>query len=391
VSNERQILIVGGGIAGLALALALARLGRAAIVLESRPRFETAGAGIQLGANGVRVLQRLGVAAALTGAVGTPEAIDVFDGPSAARLARLPLGAWFAARHGAPYWTMHRGDLNRVLWQAAANEPSILLRPGFALASVRQEAGGVVATDGGGASVAGSALVGADGLWSTVRQTLLPSAAPQFAGATAARTVLTAGQAGSLAAPHVGLWLGPGANVVHYPVRGGSEIAIVIIVRQDWRASGWDTRVDTARVLAPIAGFHASLTEVLSRAGDYRQWSLYRLSGLPYWSKGRVGLIGDAAHPVLPHLAQGGALALEDALLLARLLDRVPGDVAASLRQFERERRARAAAVETLSRRNGRLYHLSPPWSWARNGLLRLLPGAWLMAGYDNLYGWQPH
>jgi len=391
MSHERPILVVGGGIAGLALALGLARHGREVVVLESRSEFETAGAGIQLGANGVRVLQSLGVADHLAAAVGAPEAIRIFNGRSAASLASLPLGAWFRARHGAPYWTMHRGDLHRALVQAANSEPRILLRPGSGLAAVRQEPDQVIATDGGGSRLAGAALVGADGLWSAVRQVLFPRLKPRLVGATAARTVLSAGRAGRLAGPHVGLWLGPGANVVHYPVRGGSEVAVVIIARQHGQANGWDTRVDTAAALRPIANFHPELTEVLSAADDYRQWSLYRLTGLPHWCVGRVGLIGDAAHPVLPHLAQGGALALEDALRLAALLADAGDDVAAKLRQFEAERRPRATTIEALSHRNGRLYHLMPPWSWARNWVLRSLSGAWLMAGYDSLYGWRPH
>ena len=167
-----------------------------------------------------------------------------------------------------------------------------------------------------------------------------PSATPQFAGATAARTVLAAAAAGRLAGPHVGLWLGPGANVVHYPVRAGREIALVIIAREDWLASGWDSRVDAASVLARLATFHPSLIEVLAQAPEYRKWSLHRLARLPRWSRGRIGLIGDAAHPVLPHLAQGAALALEDALVLGELLGDDKADVVQALRRFESERRA---------------------------------------------------
>jgi len=241
-----------------------------------------------------------------------------------------------------------------------------------------------------GESLAGEALVGADGLWSTVRQAICPGAALRFAGATAARAVLAAAAAGPLAGPRVGLWLGSGANVVHYPVRAGKEIAVVVIARQNGSAPGWDNRVEAESVLARLAGFHHSLTEVLARAGDYRQWSLYRLPPLPSWSKGRIGLIGDAAHPMLPHLAQGGALALEDAWVLGQLWRDEHADLALGLRQFEAQRRARAARVEALSHRNGHLYHLRPPLAWARDATLRLLPASWLLAGFDRLYGWRP-
>ena len=391
MASERPILVVGAGIAGLALALALARHGRSVTVLEARPGFAAAGAGIQLGSNAVRVLARLGVAERLRAKVGEPAALWVFDGRTARTLAQLPLGAWFAARHGAPYWTVHRGDLHEALVAAAAAEPRIVLRTGYALASVREEACHVLAKAQSGDSVAGAALVGADGLWSVVRQAIAPAVAPQFVGSTATRAVLAAEIAGPLAVPRVGLWLGAGANVVHYPVRGGTEIAVVIIAREDWQAAGWDNRVEPDGALARLAGFHSSLTEVLARARDYRKWSLYRLAPLPCWSRGRIGLIGDAAHPMLPHLAQGGALALEDALVLGELLGAENANIAASLRRFEAERRGRAASVEALSRRNGRLYQLDPPLAWVRDLALRRLPGTWLIAGFDWLYGWRPN
>ncbi|HEU0059157.1 MAG TPA: FAD-dependent monooxygenase [Hyphomicrobiaceae bacterium] len=390
MKNGRPVLVLGGGIAGLALALALARGGRGAIVLESRPRFATEGAGIQLGANGVKVLERLGLAERLRPEVGEPASLVVFDGRSARRLAQLPLGGWFAARHGAPYWTMHRGDLHAALVATARQQRHVELRADYALKALRQEPSGVLLEDRAGQRLVGAALVGADGLWSTVRQTICPAARPQLAGATAARALLAAGVAGALAEPHVGLWLGAGANVVHYPVRAGREVAVVIIVREPWSASAAESRVAAKAALAPLGAFHHSLTDVLGRAADYRKWALYRLARLPTWSCGRIGLIGDAAHPMLPHLAQGGALALEDGLLLGSMLGQANLDVAAALREFTLQRRGRAARVEALSRRNGQLYHLAPPLAWARDALLRVLPGRWLMVGYDWLYGWRP-
>jgi 3-hydroxybenzoate 6-monooxygenase len=390
VASARPILVLGGGIAGLALAITLARNGRGSIVLESRPRFETEGAGIQLGPNGVKVLERLGLAERLRSQVGAPSHLRVFEGRSARRLAELPLGGWLAARHGAPYWTMHRADLHAALLAAAEAEPMITLRSGYALANLRQEAGSVCLEDHNGERLTGEALLGADGLWSRVRVSICPALRPQFAGATAARTLLSAQDAGTLAAADVGLWLGAGANVVHYPVRAGREIAIVIIAREAWPASEADSHVDADSAVVPLAAFHPSLTEVLQRARDYRKWALYRLPALSAWSWGRIGLIGDAAHPMLPHLAQGGALALEDGLVLGSLLGPASADVGAILRRFEAQRRKRVARVQALSRRNGQLYHLAQPLAWGRDAVLRWLPGRRLMAGYDWLYDWRP-
>jgi len=389
MATPPPILIAGGGIGGLALALALAQKDRSSIVLEQRDAFATAGAGIQLGPNGVRALQRLGVADALRPLVGEPQAIHVHEGRTARTLATLPLGAWIAARHGAPYWAAHRGDLHGTLLAAATAEPRIALRPGFALAALEQTQVGVEATSAGGEAVAGRALVGADGLWSSVRQAVCPTPAPQFVGATATRAVIPAAQAGALRAPVVGLWLTPGVHVVHYPVRAGAEIAVVVIAGEDWRGREWEAEADRTLLLAQMRGFHTGLTEVLAGVPQWRKWALYRLPPLPRWSVGRIALLGDAAHPMLPYLAQGGVLALEDALVLGDCLEAHPGDEASAFRDFEAQRRARAQRVQAISLRQGRIYHLAPPLSWARSAVLRLMSGAWLMAGYDWLYGWR--
>jgi len=389
MATPPPILIAGGGIGGLALALALAQKGRGSIVLEQRDAFAAAGAGIQLGPNGVRVLQRLGVADALRPLVGEPEAIRVHEGGTARTLATLPLGEWIAARHGAPYWVAHRGDLHGTLLAAAAAEPRITLRPGFGLAALEQTQEGVEATSAGGEALAGRALVGADGLWSSVRQVVCPAPAPQFAGATATRAIIPAAQAGALRAPVVGLWLTPGVHVVHYPVRAGAEIAVVVIAGEDWQGREWEAEADRKRLLARMRGFHGGLTEVLARVPQWRKWALYRLPPLPRWSVGRIALLGDAAHPMLPYLAQGGVLALEDAVVLGDCLAAHPDDEASALRAFEAKRRARAQRVQAMSLRQGRIYHLAPPLSWTRDAAVRLIPGAWLMAGYDWLYGWR--
>ncbi len=263
----------------------------------------------------------------------------------------------------------HRGDLHGALLAAAAAEPRITLRPGFALASLAQTGEGVQVTSAGGETIAGRALVGADGLWSSVRQAVCPSMLPQFVGATATRAVIPAAEAGRLAAPVVGLWLTAGVHVVHYPVRAGAEIAVVVIASEDWQGRDWEAEADRTHLLARLGGFHAGLTEVLARVPQWRKWALYRLPPLPRWSAGRVTLMGDAAHPMLPYLAQGGVLALEDALVLGDCLDAHPGDEPGAFRDFEARRRRRAQRVQAMSLRQGRIYHLAPPLSWARDAV----------------------
>jgi salicylate hydroxylase len=248
---------------------------------------------------------------------------------------------------------------------------------------------GVQARSTAGEVVTGAALVGADGLWSVTRHFIAPGHVPYFVGSTAARCVIPVAQAGRLALPAVGLWLSPGANGVHYPVRGGAEIAAVLIAAEAWASTEWDAAADRNVLLGRLCTFHASLAEPLAKAGEWRKWALHRLLPLPRWALGRLALIGDAAHPMLPHLAQGGVLALEDAVALADALAAHPDNDTQGFLAFEKNRRQRAARVEAMSALNGRIYHLAPPLSWARNGVLRLLPGNWLMAGYDWLYGWR--
>jgi salicylate hydroxylase len=392
------VLIAGGGIGGLALALALARHRRPSIVLERQPVPTAAGAGIQLGPNGVRALRWLNVADALQSQVGMPEAIAVRAGASGRSLARLPLGGWIAGRHGAPYWVMHRGDLHGALAEAAAAHPLIEMRTGFEVAAIAQTDAGVSVRDAAGQALHGPFLIGADGLWSAVRQAMLPGCAPQPAGAVAVRTVVPAAAANRLDASAVGVWLNPAAHVVHYPVRGGREIAVVVIAREDGAipargGRGWDVEADADRLRRRLAPFHASLTETLMPASGptwpWRQWTLHTLPPLPAWVHGRICLLGDAAHPMLPYLAQGGALALEDAIVLAHCLDAHAGAPAA-LARFAALRMPRARRVQAASLRQGRIYHMALPLAWGRDAVLSLASGSRLMAGYDWLYAWLP-
>ena len=390
MASSLPILIVGGGIGGLALALALAKRGQKSAVLERQPEFATAGAGIQIGPNGVRALQELGVADALKPLAGKPEAIVVHGGSNGRVLARLPLGAWIAERHGAPYWVAHRADLHRLLAEAAALSSDIALHTRCEVTGIAQRKTTVVVTDANGRSLEGAALIGADGLWSLVRQSLAPASMPAFAGATATRTVIPVSDAGRLAMPAVGLWLSPTAHVVHYPVRGGTEIAVVVIAREPWRGREWDAQADAAQLRERIGHFHASLTDVLARVPEWRRWALHELAPLSTWALGRVALMGDAAHPMLPYLAQGGALALEDAIVLARCLTGCPREIPVALSRYQRLRSARATRVQRASLMQGRIYRLGLPLAWARDAVLRAVPGHALMARFDWLYGWRP-
>ncbi|MCL4768154.1 MAG: FAD-dependent monooxygenase [Hyphomicrobiaceae bacterium] len=390
VTGGGPVLIAGGGIGGLALAIALARHGIASRVLERRREPAEAGAGIQLGPNAVGALSRLGVAARLMPAAGQPECLRVRDGGSGRLLTELPLGGWISGRHGAPYWVAHRADLHASLLATAASLALVEIVIGFDLASFRIEGATVQAHASDGGVREGPVLVGADGIWSTVRRQLWPNAALGYSGKTAARAVI-----GCDAAPApfsdmaTGVWLASGGHVVHYPVRGGTEVALVAILEEGWPGEGWGLPVDRGGLLARLRPFSSQLTGFLALAEEWRRWPLYDPAPLERWSQGRVTLLGDAAHPVLPFLAQGGALAIEDAETLAAALRAWPSEPATAIDRYERARRPRAARMQLASRRNGRIYHLPKPAALVRDLALRVLPGSRVMALYDWIYGWK--
>jgi salicylate hydroxylase len=183
--------------------------------------------------------------------------------------------------------------------------------------------------------------------------------------------------------------MAPDAHVVHYPVRGGDAIAVVVILDEDWQEEDWSAPVETAKLRDGLARFAPALRTALSAAKDWRRWALFDCEPLDTWSQGRVTLLGDAAHPLLPFLAQGGSLALEDAVTLASALAGAGEDIAGALAAYEQARRARTARVMAAARRNGRAYHLSGVAALARNAALRAVPPKRIMAGYDWIYGWR--
>lgn len=390
MTASAPVLIAGGGIGGLATAIALAGHGIPSRVLEKRAQFSEAGAGIQLGPNGVRALRRLGIARDLAPNAGQPREIKVFSGGSGAMLTRLPLGDWIEARHGAPYWVVHRQDLLAALLAGAKRSDLIELVPGFEVVRFATNGEIVRAESSDGTGAEGRALICADGVFSRLRQQIDGRARLRFAGKTAARAVLDASAAAPvLDAEAIGVWMAPDAHVVHYPVRGGREIAVVVILDEDWQDEEWSAPADPARLQAALAPFAPVLRDALSPITDWRRWALFDSDPLTAWRRGRATVLGDAAHPLLPFLAQGGSLALEDAVTLADVLAAAGGDVEGALAVYAHARRARTTRVMAAARRNGRVYHLSGVAALARNAVLRALPPTQIMAGYDWVYGWK--
>jgi salicylate hydroxylase len=389
--TARPILIAGGGIAGLASALALADCGLASLILERTTQASEAGAGIQIGPNGVKALRALGVAEDLSEVVGVPSAIHIRDARSSRTLASLPLGNAIKERMGAPYWTAHRADLHAALSRRAQGLALIRLASGFEVASVEATATGVKVQSTSGQTVTGHALIGADGIGSRVRSYVAQAASPKLTQRRAYRSIIDGHNVpAGIDQTATGLWLTGGAHVVHYPVRGGNQVAIVVILTDPHSSRGWSQPEDPEALLGKVKQVHPSLQALISAAPEWRSWALVDQAPLERWANGRVVLVGDAAHPVLPFLAQGGVLALEDAVTLAPLLAKHIANPATAFEAFEKVRRKRALRVHAASRANGTLYHLRGPAAVARNLALQALTGPQLLSRYDWLYGWQP-
>jgi len=382
-----RVLIAGGGIGGLAAAIALGRRGIETEILERSQFTEETGAGIQLGPNATRALAALGVLDAIEPHAFRPEAIVIYDGISGRKLSSMPLGKHAEQRYGAPYLTLHRADLHAGLRAVAQSLAPAVLRPGFELTAIDAQGGDVVALAVDGSEAEGASLIGADGLWSTVRPLISPAASLRFTGASAWRARLPRGNLPPpFDAPVVGLWLGPGTHIVHYPVRGGGDLNVVAITEGGAERQGWNQPGGAETLLASFTRWTKDSKSLLERAEGWRSWSLFRLAPLRSWSAGPIALLGDAAHPVLPFLAQGAALAIEDAVTLAACIEAWPGDPPAAFRRYEGLRRPRVARVQRLSRRYGWLYHVRGPLRPARNLILERRSEETALRRFDWLY-----
>ena len=392
-------MIAGAGIGGLTAALALARRGLRVTLFDQMEKLEEAGAGIQLAPNATRILVALGLAERLKPTLVQPSAIRLRSGPSGRDIATMPLDAATLERYGAPYWVIHRADLHKALIEAVAGEPQIALMLGATVGNFTIDATGVRATVHRGSSARaetdyeGAALICADGLWSRMRALLGDRTPPRFAGRGAFRAIVPAAQLPPQdREPVVNMWMGPDGHLVHYPVRAGAAVNIVAVCGDRWQSAVWNTRAGRDEVLErfPAPAWAAAARRLLAAPEHWQKWALYDRAPSTTWGYGPVTLLGDAAHPMLPFLAQGASMAIEDAAVLAHELARLPGDRNAALRHYETARRARTARIQRASRRANLHFHLQGPAAFARDTLLRALGGKRLLTRYDWIYRWRP-
>ena len=391
----RTIAVAGAGIGGLTAALALAAHGFRVALFDKAARLEETGAGIQLSPNATRVLIGLGLRERLFPSVVAPDAVIIKTAQNGA-LARLPLGPSAERRYGSPYWMIHRGDLQAALLGAARAHPDIDLTLGAAVDDCTVDADGVTVQVLRGedlAEVRATALIGADGLWSRVRAIAGATDPARFARRTAWRAlVLADAVAPAFRAPAIHLWLGHGSHLVHYPVKAGAMINIVAIAADAQPSHGWSTAAAPDEVLTRFASesWARPARDLLALPERWLKWPLYDRPPRPQRGRGAMTLLGDAAHPMLPFLAQGAAMAIEDAAVLAGSLAAAPDDAPAALRRYEQARAARTARVQRAARRNNMVYHLPWPAAAARDFAMGRMGNERLLAHYDWIYDWCP-
>lgn len=375
---DKDILVAGGGIGGLAAAYALAHKGAQVTLLEQSSEFGEVGAGIQLGPNVVRILEAWGLGEALRGVAAFPECLRVRNAMNGAVLGELPMGQTMVQRYGASYVTIARADMHGLLLDAVRRQGKVHLRLSSEVSRVDQDEQTVrvqTLTQNFHAPV----LVGADGVWSRLRKEVVDDGAPRVTGHLAFRALVPqADLPEKLRSKVVTAWLGRDFHVVQYPVRRGEWLNVVAIVHGHVYGDPkhWDHSANAAELRTRLAGATKALRDLVHAIPNWRLWALSDrppMRSASEHARGRIALLGDAAHPMRPYLAQGAGMAIEDADTLARVLDANPDDVPAALQSYANLRWQRNARVQARAIRNGEIFHLRGPMQVGRDLSLRLL------------------
>jgi 2-polyprenyl-6-methoxyphenol hydroxylase-like FAD-dependent oxidoreductase len=395
----RTVLIAGAGIAGLTAALAIAQAGFRVDLFEQAEGFETIGAGLQISPNAFKVLARLGVAERLKEAATGPVAIRVMSALSGRQIAAIPLGGTAIRRYGAPYLVAHRADLQQILVREAHRHPAINLQLAARIEDFSSHRNGVTALvlqNGKLNEVQGCALVAADGVWSVLRTRCFGARQAEHSGFTAWRALISVEQlSGAYDLDNVQLWLAPNAHGVSYPVRGGRHLNVVFVTRDRVGRSkipnNWAVSAYATELKSELRGWSSDIASLLQFRTRWTRWPLFRSPYTARLSDGPAAMIGDAAHAMLPFAAQGAAMGIEDAAVLADCLGRhrEDGDFSAAMQEYQKHRSQRLARAARLSDSNRRIFHLRRPFATIRDATMAISGGDRLLARQDWIYGWQ--
>ncbi len=386
-----ELIVAGGGIGGLASALSLARLAdRRVRVLEQAETFGEVGAGIQLGPNVFKMFEVLGLEDSVSDMAAHPSSLLMRDAKDGGEVTRVPLGQGIAEHFGHPYAVIYRPDLHRVLLDACEADGRIVLETNRKIEGIQSARDRVMVEVSGAGSLEAPGLIGADGLWSTVRGHVVNDGPPRVSGHIAYRAVLPMSDVpDGVPTNDVVLWAGPKTHLVHYPLRRGELFNIVAVFHSDRYEEGWNEYGDPEELHAKFAGQHPVVLDLLSRIESWRMWVLCDREPVREWSRGPVTLLGDAAHPMLQYLAQGACMAIEDAVCLANKVSSHGEHYPAAFRAYQADRYLRTGRVQLTARFYGDVYHASGVTAELRNLFLGRKGGgpydgvAWLYGGVD--------
>ncbi|PNE56698.1 salicylate hydroxylase [Paraburkholderia fungorum] len=369
--HSLPILISGGGIGGFAAALALSKAGFKVRLFERAEEIKEIGAGIQIGPNAFHVFERLGVTDAVRAKAAMPQRLVMMDGISGEQVVSIPLDDQFLNRFTYPYALIHRADLHRILLDACLRSDLIEVSTNVKVNGFTDHGDSVVlqTTDG---DVRGRALIGADGLWSTVRSQIVGDGGPRVSGHIAYRAVLPISEVPEdLRSNTMTLWAGAKTHLVHYPLRGGELFNLVAVFHSDRYVEGWDAVGDAEELHLRFRDAVPTVKVLLEKIQTWRMWVLCDRDPVKNWSKGNVTLLGDAAHPMLQYMAQGACMAMEDAVVLADEIAHANDDLATAFVRYQERRYLRTGKVQMSARLYGEFYHANGVNRELRNQFLQ--------------------
>lgn len=389
--NSRTIIISGAGVAGLTAALCLAKAGFRIDILERSAGIEHFGAGLQISPNAFYVLEELGLGTQLKAMASAPESIHIIKASTGRSIVHVPLGQESIERYGAPYLIVHRADLCQMLANACHKHPDIDFHLGHRVVDAVPHANGITAMayhDEKMHEFWGKAMIAADGVWSKFRTEYIEAKPPVYSGMTAWRAMVPGDKVSPRKLAETQLWLASNGHGITYGLRRNSYLNIVLVVKEVSHEKKWDSSADIAQLRRKLSNWHPDFTDLLQARVKWTKWPLYEAPLSKRWAIDKLALVGDSAHAMLPFAAQGAAMAIEDAWVLAEKLGSID-QMDEAFRAYEKTRIPRVTRAMKLAQSNSKIYHMPAGPAAMRDAAMKLMPAKMLLARQDWLYSWR--